>query len=738
MLELKLLGGAAFRRESGALPRPATHRHPLALTALLASAPRRTVSRGKLIGLLWPGVAEDTARNRLNTAVHRLRKALDDDVVLSVGAGLRLNEQLVWCDVCRFRAHLADGNPIAAINLYEGPFLDGFWLRGSPEFEKWTEEERARLRRDYHTALESAAEEAARQAEPEIAARWWQVRAREDPYDSRVTLRLMESLDAAGNRAAALRAFSEHAGALEEDVGAEPDSTTRAFAQRLRESARRPATSEGRAERTVVAGSGSLAVLPFETVCGGEDATVFAAGLHHDLLTRLSRIGGLKVISRTSVLRYCDGRTPLPRIARELGVSTLVEGSVQHMADRLRLNIQMIEVDGDTHRWAETYDKSLDAGHLFDLQSELAEKIAHRLRAELTGQDRLRVGQRPIENLEAYLLYVQGRTHLARRSEHRIGRAVEYFRRAIDKEPAYASAWAGLAEARALQAWYDYAGSIGYEEPMKAAKRAVELDPELAEAHTALGTVFAGMQTGPAARRAFQHAIELEPSEAEPKVWLGWIDVMLGRAADGVGPAERAAELDPMAPYTRVFLALLYLANRQPQKALVEAGAARELQPEYALPYFTEGLALHHLGRLAEAAFAYEECVSLVGANGAPARPEVQAALAVTRAAAGEASSVRSLLASVRAAGDPFSEGLVRAALDQHEEALSAFQRVRQWGHLPTAVIRYLFPEVLGPLRSDSRFRAVQRQVDRSWGLRRNGREIGVPSRRTRGSAPAR
>jgi len=742
MLELKLLGGAVLRAEDGTLPPAATHRHSLALMTLLASAPERTVSRGKLVGLLWPEVAEETARNRLSTTIHRLRKALGDGVIASIGAGLRLDDALVDCDVWRFRAHLDDGNPMAAVDLYKGPFLDGFWLRGSPEFGEWVDRERDRLGRAYRAALESAAEEAAHASEPEIAARYWRVRAREDPYDSRVTLRLMESLDAAGNRAAALRVFSEHAGVLERELGTEPDAATVALAQRLRQRTARAAPtasaapSADRAERSRPADRRSVAVLPFETVGGSEEARIFAAGLHHDLLTRLSRIDNLKVISRTSVLRYRGGSAPVPTIARELGVGTIVEGGVQHVAGRLRLNVQVIEVDGDTHRWAETYDETLDAGNLFDIQSELAGKIANRLRAELTRHDRLRVARRSGGDLDAYLLYVQGRTHLARRSERGIGRAVEYFGRAIDRDPTYAPAWAGLAGARALQEWYGYLGSAGSIDAMEAARRAVELDPELADSHTALGTVFAGLQDGPAARRAFQRAIELEPNDAEPQVWRGWVDTMLGRPRDGIAPAQRAAELDPMAPYTRAYLGILYLANGRPEDALTEARIARELQPDFEIPYFTEGLALHHLECPAEATFAYEECLALVGAHGAPTRSEVQAALAVTRAAAGDPAAARSLLDDVRAAGDPFAEGLIRAALGEREAALSAFEAVPRWGPFPTALVRYLFPRVLGPLRSDPRFRAVLGRVNGAWGLRPNGVSPSRPTQR-RASTPS-
>lgn len=715
MLELKLLGGAVVRRSGDALPRPATHRHSIAILALLASAPGRTLSRGKLVGFLWPEVAEGTARNRLNTALHRLRKALDHDVIVSIGGGLRLNEELVQCDICRFRAELDDGDPTAAINLYEGPFLDGFRLRGSREFEEWMERERDRLRRAYHGALESAAEQAARESEPEIAARWWRARARDDSYDSRVTLRLMESLDAAGNRAAALRAFSEHARALEEDLGTEPDRATQALAQRLRQPTG-GAAGGGPAERPVGANSRSLAVLPFESVSGSEEGRLFAAGLHHDLLTRLSRISGLKVISRTSVLRYRGRSAPVPQIARELGVGTIVEGGVQHVGGRLRLNVQMIEVDGDTHRWAETYDETLNAGNLFDVQAELADRISRSLGQVLTPRERERVVDwAPTRDLEAYRLYVQGRARLNERTEEGMRRALELFGEAVEHDDAYALAWVGTADSLTLLHEYGYEPADRVPRAERAARRALELDPDLAEAHASMGLLFEARREGSRAIRALERAVELQPGYAEAHNWLSWTNQLLGRRARALESASRAVALDPLSPEAVSNLAVSNLINGDAVAALGEARRARELQPTWTTPRFYEALALFDLKRFAEAGEALRDLqVSWAGCGA-----EVTAAL--VHCMTDSPDRALRLRAQYEAAENHCAAGLLHAALDDHESAFAALSRIRDWTYWATLSIHHYYPGVLDALREDSRYRPILERAHRAWGLVSDG-----------------
>ena len=725
MLQLRLLGGAALLAEDEVLGGAASHRYSLALLSLLACAPGRSLSRGKLVGLLWPGSPERTARGRLNTYLHRLRSRLTEDTLVSRGSDLWLNSDRMECDVIQFREALEDEQLREAVELYRGPFLDGFWIDDSPEFEHWVDGQRSRLRDGYRSALESLALEAWREEAPETAAHWWERRAREDPYDSRVVLRLMEALEEAGNRVGALRVGEDHVRLLKDEFGTGPGEDLWAFMHRLRQAATREQEPEPEPLLEQEPDPHAIAVLPFENLTGSDEGGAFAAGLHHDLLTRLSRVEAFTVISRTSVLRFRDGHASMPEIARALGVGTIVEGAVQLSGKRVRLNVQVIDVTNDGHRWAETYDRQFTEEDVFDLQSGLAERITRGLRAELSDQEQARLARRPGAQLDVYLLYVQGRAHLSRRSQRGFARAHEYFRRALDRDETYAPAWARLAETLALVRWYGFPDSGLDADPMEPARRALALDPELGEAHTALGVIFAERQAGPAAVRELERAVTLAPSEAEGYNWLGWMHMVLGRPEAGIRPAERSAELDPMAPYTRVFLAHVYLANRRYEDALREATAARELEPDYWISHFMEGLSLHHLGRFAEASFLLEEALGLVEDwPGAPLTETVQAALAVAQVAAGDEAEGRAALSELKSGTNAAATGLVLAALGEVDEAFAAFDSVERWGVIMTPTIRYLFPRVLGSLRDDPRFGSIQERVNASWGLDPHGDSI--------------
>lgn len=463
----------------------------------------------------------------------------------------------------------------------------------------------------------------------------------------------------------------------------------------------------------------SVAVLPFQNLSGTEEAAPFAAGLHDDLLTELSRLSALTVISRTSLMAYRATDKSAPQIGRELGVGTIVEGAVQQAGRRVRLRVQLIDVRTDAHRWAERYDRELTTENIFEIQTELAREIAEVLRAELTPEERKRFeGARvSTRDLEAYRLHAEGRRGLDQRTEEGIARAIDRFRRATDRDPDYAPAWAGLAEAVLLLRFYDYPAPEDVPDPRVAAERALELDPADAEAHASLGILHSLRQDGPAALRALRRAVELRPSHAEAHAWLGWVRLMVGSPRTASATAVRAVEIDPLAPAARAYLAEIRLAEGEAEQALREATRAHEIQPEYALACFMKGLALHHLERWTDAEQAFADALRLARPRGTPSRAEVRAALAANRAAAGDVSGAREELVRLEEAADPFSLGLARAAVGEVDGAFEAFGRVREWGSFETEHLRYFFPTALGPLRGDPRYEALIREVNRHWGV---------------------
>jgi len=235
MFSLKLFGFPAIEGTDGSITGPAAQRHRLALLALLASAPKHQLSRDKLLAFLWPESDTEQARNLLKVSVHALRKALGEDSLLSAGDELRLNAESVQSDVAAFEEALERGEAGRAVEIYSAPFLDGFYLSGSTEFEHWVDTERARLANLYERALESLATNAEAGGDAETAVAWWRQLSAHNPYSGHVAAGVMRALEAAGDHAGAIQHATTHEELLKEEIGAEPDPEVVALAQRLRE-----------------------------------------------------------------------------------------------------------------------------------------------------------------------------------------------------------------------------------------------------------------------------------------------------------------------------------------------------------------------------------------------------------------------------------------------------------------------------------------------------------------------
>jgi DNA-binding SARP family transcriptional activator len=257
VFSLKLLGCAALENDGVPVSGRAVHRRRMAVLAVLAAARGRMVGRERLIGYLWPDHSGDAARHLLSESLYILRKAIGDDAFVSAGDELSLDPAVVRSDLGDFLQALDADEPERAVALYGGPFLDGFYVSDAADFERWAEQERDRIARAHARALESLAESAEAEGAPLRAAEWWKRLAREDPYSSRIALRVMRALEAGGERAAAVRHASVHAALVRGELGAEPDAEIESFARALRD-APRPAPAPPPA---IAAGDGGTAVI---------------------------------------------------------------------------------------------------------------------------------------------------------------------------------------------------------------------------------------------------------------------------------------------------------------------------------------------------------------------------------------------------------------------------------------------------------------------------------------------
>ncbi|MDX1624707.1 MAG: adenylate/guanylate cyclase domain-containing protein, partial [Gemmatimonadota bacterium] len=462
-------------------------------------------------------------------------------------------------------------------------------------------------------------------------------------------------------------------------------------------------------EGTPEATASSIAVLPFETV--GEANPTFASGIHGDVLTHLSSISGLDVISRASVMRYRGQGKRSPEIARELGTAWLLQGEVQQVGEQVRVNARLVDAREDRQVWAEGFRRELTTENLFDIQQEITLQIAAALETRLTPGERRAVEREPTDDLEAYRLYAQGRELLDPRTEESMRRAVGYFERAIDRDPDYAAAWAGLAEALALLESYAYPTPEGSIEPERAALRALELEPDLSRGHVALAILAHLDRDNAAAIERLQRAVELRPSYAQAHNLLSWMYLVSGRAEAAYESAKRAVELDPLGPEPLSNLAFSHLVNGRPEEAIGEARRLQDLAPEYTTGPFYEALALYHLGEFSEARPLLEDLPVAWAGAGSPAT------LALVQIRLGDAAAARETLAGIDASAHPFSAVLVRAALGEVELDIEDLERIDSWEYWPTLAVRYFFPEELGALRADPDYEDLLREVDRSWGV---------------------
>jgi TolB-like protein/Flp pilus assembly protein TadD len=454
----------------------------------------------------------------------------------------------------------------------------------------------------------------------------------------------------------------------------------------------------------------TVAVLPFENLSGATSAEPFALGLHDDLLTELSRASALTVISRTSVRGYLGTSKSLPEIARELGAGTIVEGGVQQAGNRVRLNVQLIDARTDKHLWAERYDRELTTENIFELQSELAAGIMAELHAQLTAEEAALPQNRPTADLEAYQLLVTGRQALIDRSHEGFEVAATLFERAVERDPTYAPAWAGLADA--LVGLVDYGHSDSSEALRRGAdacRRALELDPNLAEAHAAWGRFLTAARDAPGSARAHARAIELQPSYAGAHQWSCWANLLLDRGEKALSFGEKATRLDPLDPEASGNLALACLMVGEPERALAETRRILALHPSFEYARWAQGLSLQALQRWEEAAEAF----ATLADRWTRGWPELGRAAAACLT--GDEATARELLASLSGRETGFERGMILALLGERDEALGLLRS--EWP-LPWAETLYLYVHRAWPIddwRSDERFRTFVDDVRASW-----------------------
>ena len=331
----------------------------------------------------------------------------------------------------------------------------------------------------------------------------------------------------------------------------------------------------------------SVAILPFVDLSPQKDQEHFCDGMTEEIIAKLSQIKELKVISRTSAMRYKNTDKDIKEIGRDLDVSTILEGSVRKEKNDIRVTAQLINVEDNFHLWSDIYDRKLES--VFVIQSDIAERIADALQMRLSPEEKDRLDKKPTENMEAYNLYLQGRWFWNKRTDEGMRRAIEYYNHAIEEDPRYALAYSGIADSYTiLGIWSFLAPEEAYPKAEAAAMKAIELDDRLAEAHASLASVKASYGWNwPEAEKEFRRALELNPNYEMAHLWYGALYLMpLGQLEKAMKEVKRALELDPLSPIINYCIGDLLYTSRKYDEAIEGIHKVLTLDPNFPPAYY--------------------------------------------------------------------------------------------------------------------------------------------------------
>jgi adenylate cyclase len=375
-----------------------------------------------------------------------------------------------------------------------------------------------------------------------------------------------------------------------------------------RYSAQRTPSAESERPSATALPKKSIAVLPFDNLSRDPDNAFFAEGVQDEILTRLAKVADLKVIARTSTQHFKSAPENLPDIAKQLGALNILEGSVQKVNDQVRVNVQLINAMTNAHLWAEIYDRKLS--DIFAVQSDIAKTVADTLQAKLTGSEKQMMASQPTTDTTAYELYHKGRSLWERRSGDNIPKAIGFYEQAIARDPNYALAYAGLADSYVLLPFYTSARQRDvFPKAKEAALKALELDPNLAEAHGALGKILNFDEIDLVGSvREFQRAIELKPNYATAHHWIGSGPlVCLERFDEAIAHCKRSVELDPLSPIMNADFGVTFYYARRYDEAIAQLQKALKLDPTFSYALYNLGMALQSKGDLPGALAQYEK-----------------------------------------------------------------------------------------------------------------------------------
>lgn len=445
----------------------------------------------------------------------------------------------------------------------------------------------------------------------------------------------------------------------------------------------------------------SIAVLPFENIGADPADEFFAEGMTDDIRTHLSRLASVKVIARSSAMVFRETKKSPAEIGRDLGVATLLEGSVRRSGDRVRIVAELVEARSGRQLWAATYDREL--ADVFAIQSDVAERIALAMQATLSTGEIERLRSKPTENLAAYTLYLKGRYFWNTRTREGLERAIDYFQQAISADPRYARAYAGLADAYDLMGQWYVPPEEAFPKAKEAALKALAIDSTLAEPRVALGYIAMENEWDwPAAERWLESAVRLDPGYSSGHQYYGNYLRIMGRFDEAIAEGRAALAIDPLSVPQQAELGYTYYYARRYSEALDQIRHTLEMDSTYAHAHLRAGQVLEQLGRPTEAVRELRRAVEL-----SPEELGLRAALAHALALAGARAEAGAIVGdlvreSERGYVSPYGIAVAYIPLGDHDAAFRWLDRAYA-DRSPSMVSLKVHPW-LDPLRDDPRF----------------------------------
>jgi TolB-like protein/DNA-binding SARP family transcriptional activator len=559
-VELTLFGHFVARLAQGAVIDIAGQKDR-ALLAILALSPGPAQSRDKLAGLLWSDRGDRQARDSLKHSLTRLRHSLaaDPSPILADRQSVRLDPAMVAVDVSEFERLVGEGTPSAleqATALYRGDLLEGIGVRDAA-FEEWLLVERQRLRHAAEEALTRLMTQSLAAGARERASTAARRLLALDPLRESACRAMMRIHAEEGQGAQALRMYETLRDRLHAELGVKPEAETVRLYEAIRaqrtgpEPAIRPAApvEAAAAAPLPLPSKPSIAVLPFQNLSGDPEQDYFADGIVEEIITALSRMRWLFVIARNSTFTYKDRAIDVKQIGRELGVRYVLEGSVRKSASKVRIAGQLIDATTGVHLWADRFDGTLE--DIFDLQEQVTSRVVGAISPRLEQAEIERAKSKPTGSLDAYDYYLRGIAAVHRWTREANDEALSMFRRAIELDPNFASAYGMAARCysqRKVSGWMvDREKEIA--ETTRLARRAVDLGRDdaiaLATAGMALGYVVGDLE---ACSDFIDRALALNPNLAWAWLFNGWAKIWMGEPEAALEHVARAMRLSPHDP----------------------------------------------------------------------------------------------------------------------------------------------------------------------------------------------